>query len=108
MSHLLAILFVCSGFALIALSMGRHQATLVGRRLGPVASQRARLSGYALLAVALIFDLTAFRTAHGAIAWFGHLSIGAWGVVTWLCVRARRRKSSASAIKSSVAFRGEN
>ena len=45
--------------------------------------------------------------AYGAIAWFGHLSIGAWSVVAWLCVRGRGT-NSASKKKSTTPTRGEN
>ena len=97
MSHLLAILLALAGFALIALSVGRHQADLAGYRPGPAISRRARLGGYLLLAAVFVLDLVTFGATYGAIAWFGHLSIGAWGVVAWLCLRARRRAHSGSA-----------
>ncbi len=95
MSHLFAILLALAGFTLIALSMGRHQVDIVGRRLGAVASKGARLGGYALLMLALLLDLVAFGAGYGGVAWFGQLSISAWSVVVWLCVRTHRRANYA-------------
>ncbi len=108
MIHLLAILLALAGFALIAMSMGRHQADMAGRRLGPIASRRARAGGYALLVLVFLLDLAAFGPPYGAIAWFGHLSIGAWSIVAWLCVRAGRRAHSASMNKPTTVFKGED
>lgn len=89
MIHLLAILLALSGFALLAVSMPRHQTDLVGRKLARAASRRVRVGGYALLLAVFLLDGFMSGAAYGAILWFGHLSIGAWGMVAWLCIRAR-------------------
>lgn len=105
MSHLPATLLALAGFALIALSMGRHQTAIVGRRLSPSTSRRARVAGYALLALALLLDLAVFGGAYGAVAWWGHLSVGAWSVVAWLTWRTRRRPDCSN---TSAFPEGEN
>lgn len=108
MMHLLAILLALSGFALLALSMGRHQPDIAGRKLAASAARRARAGGYAVLLSVLLLDWAAFGAAYGAIACFGHLSVGAWCVVAWLCVRTRRRTNPAPTKNSTTASRGEN
>lgn len=92
MIHMLAILLALSAFALLAMSMPRHQQDLVGRKLASAVSRRARVGGYALLLSVFVLDAFASGAAYGAVLWFGHLSIGAWGMVAWLCVRARGTK----------------
>ena len=101
MSHLIAIPLALSGFALLALSMQRHQADMAGRKLTPTASRRARVGGFSLLLSAFLLDGLAFGAAYGAIAWFGHLSIGAWSVVAWLCVRAGAANSASEKSRRS-------
>lgn len=86
MIHFLAIILALCGFALLAISMPRHQANMAGRKLAPAATRRARVSGYALLLLVFVLDGFAFGAGYGAVAWFGHLSIGAWSVVAWLCI----------------------
>lgn len=90
MTHIVAILLALAGFTLLALSMGRHQPDMVGHKLTRSASLRVRSGGYALLALVFLIDLMAFG-AVGVLAGFGHLSLGAWGIVAWLCARANRR-----------------
>lgn len=107
MIHWFAILLALCGFALLAISMPRHQTDMAGRKLAPAASRRARIGGYALLLAVFLLDGFAFGAAYGAVAWFGHLSIGAWSVVVWLCVRAPGA-NSASTRKSTTPTRGEN
>lgn len=107
MIHWLAILLALCGFALLAISMPRHQTDMAGRKFAPAASRRARVGGYTLLLAIFLLDVFAFGAAYGAVVWFGHLSIGAWSVVAWLCVRARRA-NSASTKKQPTATRGEN
>ncbi|OWQ95208.1 DUF3325 domain-containing protein [Sphingopyxis witflariensis] len=107
MIDLFATLLALCGFALLSISMPRHQADMAGGKLAPAASRRARVGGYALLFAVLVLDGFAFGAAYGAIAWFGHLSIGAWSVVAWLCV-CGRGTNSASKKKSTTPTRGEN
>ncbi len=108
MIHWLAILLALAGFALLALSMVRHQPDLAGRKLGAAISRYARAGGYAILLAVLLLDWIALGAAYGSIAWFGHLSIGAWSVVAWLCARARRRALPSSAATGKSLSRGED
>lgn len=108
MIHWLAVLLALAGFALLALSMARHQPDLAGRKLRAAISRYARGGGYAILLAVLLLDWIALGAAYGSIAWFGHLSIGAWGVVAWLCARTRRRAPPPSAATRKTMSRGED
>ncbi|KTE27690.1 hypothetical protein ATE75_12860 [Sphingopyxis sp. H080] len=69
------------------LCASRHlHAAASGEYGGAQATRRARVSGYALLLLVFVLDGFAFGAGYGAVAWFGHLSIGAWSVVAWLCI----------------------
>ena len=96
MIHFLAILLALCAFALLAISMPRHQADMAGRKLALTATRRARAGGYALLLLIFVLDAFAFGAGYGAVAWFGHLSIGAWSVVAGLCARAWRANSASA------------
>ncbi|MDR6710062.1 hypothetical protein J2X73_004460 [Novosphingobium sp. 1748] len=56
--------------------MARHQKDLLGHTLPFPLQQQLRKAGVALLLVALAIDMTGLGAAYGAIAWFGHLTIG--------------------------------
>lgn len=90
MIQLLAILFALVGFAAIAASMSRHQQGMIGRRLDPRNARAARAVGGLLLMMSLLADMLALGPARGAIIWCGHLSIGAWITIAWLCWRMSR------------------
>ncbi|UIJ44333.1 DUF3325 domain-containing protein [Sphingomonas cannabina] len=94
MIQLLAVLLALAGFAAVAGSMSRHQQDMIGRRLDPREARAARGIGGLLLVASLLADMLALGPARGAIIWCGHLSIGAWVTVAWLCWRVSRRARS--------------
>ena len=77
MIHLTAIWAPILGFGCLCAAMPRHQNALLGRTLSFQAQRLLRKAGGALLLVALAIDMAGLGTAYGAIAWFGHLTIGA-------------------------------
>lgn len=91
MIQLLAVLLALAGLAAIAASMSRHQQDMIGRRLDPHDARAARAVGGLLLVMSLLADMFALGPARGVIIWCGHLSIGGWITVAWLCWRVSRR-----------------
>ncbi len=89
MIHLLAVVLSLSGFAALALSMKRHQRDLIGRALSERERVLARSAGALAIAASLAVAMAGFGPGLGAIAWFGHMSLAAWIVVTALCWHAR-------------------
>ncbi|MEM7049965.1 MAG: DUF3325 family protein [Acidobacteriota bacterium] len=89
MSALLGIFFTGLGFTCLCGSMPRHQGDLFGRRLSAGASRGLRVAGFSLLALALVVDLWFLPVAQGAIAWCGHLTVGAVAAVAVLMLRQR-------------------
>jgi len=57
--------------------MARHQKDLLGRTLPSPLQRWLRNAGGVFLLLALAIDMAGLGTAYGAIAWFGHLTIGA-------------------------------
>ena len=84
MIHFVAILLALGGFYALALSMTRHQRDLVGRTLVARQANAARISGWTLLAAAFVLDVVTWGGGYGSVAWFAHLSVGAWLTVAVL------------------------
>ena len=84
MIHILAICAAILGFGCLCAAMARHQKDMLGRTLPVPVQQRFRKAGFTLLLVALVIDMAGLGTAHGAIAWFGHLTVGAMMAVATL------------------------
>lgn len=84
MIHMLAICASILGFGCLCAAMPRHQKDLLGRTLPRQVHRWLRRAGGALLLVALATDMAGIGPAYGAIAWFGHLTIGAAMAVTGL------------------------
>lgn len=89
MIHFIAILLTLGGFYALALSMTRHQRDLVGRTLVARQANTARISGWALLVAAFVLDVATQGGGYGSVAWFAHLSVGAWLTVAILHWRRR-------------------
>lgn len=77
MIHILAICASILGFGCLSAAMTRHQKDWLGRTLPAQAKRWLRGGGGVLLVVALAIDMACLGAAYGAIAWFGHLTIGA-------------------------------
>lgn len=77
MTHILAICASIIGLGCLCAAMARHQKDLLGRPLPPHAQRWLRRGGGVLLLVALAVDMAGLGAAYGAMAWFGHLTIGA-------------------------------
>jgi hypothetical protein len=90
-----ATLLCVIGFAALCLAMPRHQSDLIRIKLPKRASRTLRPVGLFVLLAAFACDIAARGLALGAIAWLGHLSIGAALVVASLCIRAHRRAALA-------------
>jgi hypothetical protein len=84
MIHILAICTSIFGFGCLCAAMARHQKDMLGRTLPRHAQRWLRWTGGAFLLVALATDMAGIGAAYGAIAWFGHLTIGAAMAVTGL------------------------
>lgn len=95
MTDAVAILLSIAGFVLLAAAMARHQVEIAGRRLPAEQARIVRIAGFGLLMAALLLDWAVFGAGYGAVAWFGHLSIGAWVIIAWLCLRAYRKTRAA-------------
>lgn len=93
MTHLFCIVLAIAGFAMLAGAMERHQRDIIGRKLPPFTSRRLRAAGTGVLAAALLVGVIDAGAARGVIAWFGHLTVGAAVVLTWLCWNTARKKS---------------
>lgn len=89
MIHFVAILLAIGGFHALALSMTRHQRDLVGRALVARQASAARISGWALLAATFVIDVVTLGGGYGSVAWFAHLSVGAWLTIAVLHWRRR-------------------
>jgi len=77
MIHIVAICASVLGFGCLCTAMARHQKDMLGRTLPSPVQRRIRKAGGALLLVALAIDMAGLGAAYGAVAWFGHLTIGA-------------------------------
>ncbi|WP_313958596.1 DUF3325 domain-containing protein [Novosphingobium sp. 9] len=82
MIHLFTALTTLTGFALLLLAMARHQQDWLRRKLTPIASQRLRRGGFALLALAFLIAGLGHGWGYGIVAWFGWLSLCALLVLT--------------------------
>lgn len=89
MSALVAILACWAGLLCLCGSMRRHQRELLRRRLPDRVASALRATGFALLAFALAVDLFALSVEHGALYWFGQLTVGALATVVVLELRKR-------------------
>lgn len=81
MIHAATFILALAGFASLLLAMPRHQQDWLRRKLAPLVSQRLRLVGFALLALAFLAACLGFGWAYGAVLWFGWLTAAAALVV---------------------------
>jgi hypothetical protein len=86
----LVVLLLCVGaFACLAISMARHQETLVGRALPAVQSRCLRGAGWCALAIALGFIVADQGWGVGLVAFSGMTSVAAAIVYGVLIIRER-------------------
>lgn len=93
MIDILCIALAAAGFALLAAAMDRHQRDLMGRKLHPGANRRIQTGGASALIASLLLGIMDAGMAVGVIAWFGHLTVGAGLMLTWLCWSTAGKKS---------------
>ena len=77
MTHILSIALCIAGFACLCAAMARHQADVIGRKLKVRTSRMVRHGGATALLTALAVDMFGLGAGYGAIAWCGHLTLGA-------------------------------
>lgn len=92
MIHALAIIVTTLGFACLCVAMARHQKDVFGHTLTARSVRRLRVAGTIALLSALAVDMTCLGSAYGAVAWCGHLTVGAALVLTGLNRKVTRRK----------------
>ena len=91
MTHIIAIALCIIGFACLCAAMVRHQPDFIGRKLDAGTSRMLRHAGGALLLAALAVDMIGQGSGYGAVAWCGHLTLGA-GLVLFRLNRAISRQ----------------
>jgi hypothetical protein len=77
MTHIIAIALCIAGFASLCAAMVRHQPDFVGHKLDAGTGRLLRHAGGAILLAALAVDMIGLGAGYGAIAWCGHLTLGA-------------------------------
>lgn len=92
MNHLAVSLVSLLAFALLALSMDRHQQDLLGRELPASQSRMLRIGGWLALLASLVMAVAANGWSFGLVSWCGHLSLSA-GVVVLAAIAWDRRKA---------------
>lgn len=76
-AHLGILAVSCAGFFALALATERHAEHLLGRLLATRWRMLARIAGWLLLAVSLVWAVDALGTGIGIALWLGWLSIAA-------------------------------
>lgn len=79
--NLTLLLITFAGFTCLALAMPRHSKHLLQRSLSPQATRLAKITGWALLGVALILAAVQWRFSIGVVTWFGWLSLAGVALV---------------------------
>lgn len=92
MIHALAITVAVLGFACLCAAMVRHQKDVFGNPLTARSVRLFRVAGVISLLSALAVDMTCLGRGYGAVAWCGHLTVGAAFVLTGLNRTVARRK----------------
>lgn len=82
MIHLAIAATALFGFALLLLSMSRHQHDWLKRKFSPRMSTALRLSGFGALTLAFVIAGIGQGWAYGSVVWFGWLSVAAVLVLT--------------------------
>jgi hypothetical protein len=77
MTHILSIALCITGFACLCGAMTRHQPDFVGRKLDAKTDRMLRHGGAIALLAALAVDMAGLGGGYGAVAWCGHLMLGA-------------------------------
>ena len=86
---LLALLLCYGGFTALCLSMDRHHADLLRRKLSSRSRQLFRVAGWLLLSVSLWSALAVTDWALGLVEWFAVLMLSALLLVLLLPYRPR-------------------
>jgi hypothetical protein len=86
---LLALLLCYGGFTALCLSMDRHHADLLRRKLSSRSRQLFRVAGWLLLSVSLWSALAVTDWALGLVEWFAVLMLSALLLVLLMPYRPR-------------------
>jgi magnesium-transporting ATPase (P-type) len=86
---LLALLLCYAGFTALCLSMARHHADLLGRKLSARLRQWLKVSGWVLLAISLSAAVSVMNWALGLVEWFAVLMLSALLLVLLMPYRPR-------------------
>ena len=111
--HLLLLLITFAGFTCLALAMPRHSKHLLQRSLSPQATCLAKITGWALLGVALILAAMQWRFSIGSVTWFGWLSLAGVALVfalprwPWQPVKPQRPAQKNAAGKKRIPLAAE-
>jgi hypothetical protein len=77
MIHLATLLFAYAGFAAICLSMAKHQAEILGRKLTPAEHRRLRIGGPLALGASYASAVAASGWKFGSVLWVGAIMLAA-------------------------------
>ncbi|WP_420144710.1 DUF3325 domain-containing protein [Sphingobium sp.] len=77
MTHILSVALCIAGFACLCAAMTRHQPDFIGCKLDARTSRMIRRVGAAISLSALAINMIGLGAGYGAIAWCGHLTLGA-------------------------------
>lgn len=89
MTDIAALFLSLAGFALLMLSMARHQQDWLGRKLATRPGKILRLSGYGALALSLAMAFARYGWAYGMVDILGFWTLAAGLVVLANCNRGR-------------------
>lgn len=89
MIHLAALLFAYAGFVAICLSMAKHQADTLGRKLTPQEQRRLRIGGGLALGIAYASAVAASGWKFGSVLWIGAIMLAALCLTLILPYRPR-------------------
>ncbi|MFN3520692.1 MAG: DUF3325 domain-containing protein [Phenylobacterium sp.] len=94
MIELLLLVTAGAGFALLCLSLPRHQTEVLRRRLSPQRSRLLRGWGFAGLGLSYALALGALGFGRGTVTWTGLAAVAAATVVAGLMIQAGRSQAS--------------
>lgn len=78
-----------AGMAALSLGMARHYQQLKGYRPSAARTRLLRVSGWLMLALALVPTTQSYGPGIGTVAWLGSLSAAAWLQVLLLSYKVR-------------------
>lgn len=84
------LVLIVGGFALLAVSMRRHQGAVFSAPLRPLPARAMQAGGWLLLVVSAIPAGLAANVGIGVAAWLGWLTVGALAIVSVLTALSSR------------------